>query len=207
VIAGATLAALAIPEVMGYTRISGTPIITGLYTILLPIIVFAIFGSSRHLVVGADSATAAILATALVALGFTQNSAEYVQMTSLAALLCAGLLILARWLRLGFIANFLSRSVLIGFLTGVGIQVAMGQLGGMFGIPSQSGSTVQQFIATVALIPSATAPATLAISVLVVATIVGLDRVNKAVPAHRGGHRDLGELRVRLRSPRHRGPR
>jgi SulP family sulfate permease len=182
VIAGATLAALAIPEVMGYTRISGTPIITGLYTILLPIIVFAIFGSSRHLVVGADSATAAILATALVALGFTQNSAEYVQMTSLAALLCAGLLILARWLRLGFIANFLSRSVLIGFLTGVGIQVAMGQLGGMFGIPSQSGSTVQQFIATVALIPSATAPATLAISVLVVATIVGLDRVNKAVP-------------------------
>ena len=107
-IAGATLAALAIPEVMGYTRISGTPIITGLYTILLPIIVFAIFGSSRHLVVGADSATAAILATALVALGFTQNSAEYVQMTSLAALLCAGLLILARWLRLGFIANHLA---------------------------------------------------------------------------------------------------
>ena len=66
VIAGATLAALAIPEVMGYTKIAGTPVITGLYTLLLPILVFAIFGSSRHLVVGADSATAAILATGLV---------------------------------------------------------------------------------------------------------------------------------------------
>ncbi len=130
-IAGATLAALAIPEVMGYTKIAGTPVITGLYTLLLPVLFFAFFGSSRHLVVGADSATAAILATGLVAMGQTAQSTEYVQMTSLAALMCAVLLIAARLLKLGFIANFLSRSVLIGFLTGVGIQVAMGQVGGM----------------------------------------------------------------------------
>ena len=64
-IAGATLAALAIPEVMGYAKIAGMPVVTGLYTIVLPIIAFAILGSSRHLVVGADSATAAILATGL----------------------------------------------------------------------------------------------------------------------------------------------
>src|SRR5512143_3271973 len=61
VVAGITLAALAIPEVMGYTQIAGTPVITGLYTILLPAIVFAVLASSRHLVVGGDSATAAIL--------------------------------------------------------------------------------------------------------------------------------------------------
>src|SRR4051794_3024769 len=61
VVAGVTLAALAIPEVMGYTKIAGTPVITGLYTILIPILAFSIFGSSRHLVVGGDSATAAIL--------------------------------------------------------------------------------------------------------------------------------------------------
>ena len=65
VLGGVTLAALAIPETMGYTKIAGMPVITGLYTILLPIAVFAIFGSSRHLVVGADSATAAILAAGL----------------------------------------------------------------------------------------------------------------------------------------------
>ena len=69
IVAGATLAALAIPEVMGYAKIAGTPVVTGLYTLLLPILAFAILGSSRHLVVGADSATAAILATGLLATG------------------------------------------------------------------------------------------------------------------------------------------
>src|SRR5512144_1913531 len=109
-VAGITLAALAIPEVMGYTKIAGTPVITGLYTILLPIILFAILGSSRHLVVGADSATAAILATGLVAMGQVADSPQYVEMASLAALMCGVLLVAARILRLGFIANFLSRS-------------------------------------------------------------------------------------------------
>lgn len=66
--AGVTLAALGIPEVMGYTSIAGMPVITGLYTILIPIAIFALLGSSRHLVVGADSATAAILAAGLAGL-------------------------------------------------------------------------------------------------------------------------------------------
>ena len=60
--AGLTLAAIGIPEVMGYTKIAGMPVVTGLYTLVVPIALFALFGSSRHLVVGADSATAAILA-------------------------------------------------------------------------------------------------------------------------------------------------
>ena len=68
VIAGITLAALAMPEVMGYTKIAGMPVVTGLYTILLPITLFALLGSSRHLVVGADSATAAIMFAALAPL-------------------------------------------------------------------------------------------------------------------------------------------
>ena len=69
IVAGVTLAALAIPEVMGYTQIAGMPVITGLYTILIPMALFAIFGSSRHLVVGADSATAAIMAAGLAGMG------------------------------------------------------------------------------------------------------------------------------------------
>jgi high affinity sulfate transporter 1 len=181
-IAGATLAALAIPEVMGYTKIAGTPVVTGLYTLLLPVLFFAIFGSSRHLVVGADSATAAILATGLVAMGQTAQTTEYVQMTSLAALMCAVLLIAARLLKLGFIANFLSRSVLIGFLTGVGIQVAMGQVGGMFGITDVSGGTIQKFVETLQLIPTETSVPTLVVSISVLAVILILGRVNKAIP-------------------------
>jgi len=133
VLAGLTLAALAIPEVMGYTKIAGTPVITGLYTLLIPIFLFAVFGSSRHLVVSADSATAAILAAALGSSAL-KGSPEYVALAGALALICAVLLIFARIIGLGFMADFLSRTVLIGFLTGVGIQVALGQIPGMLGL-------------------------------------------------------------------------
>jgi sulfate permease, SulP family len=84
ILAGITLAALGIPEVMGYTKISGTPIVTGLYTLLLPVIAFALLGGSRHLVVAADSATAAILASILVGIA-ALGSPEYVGATSVVA--------------------------------------------------------------------------------------------------------------------------
>src|SRR5215472_12754882 len=100
VVAGITLAALGIPEVMGYTKIAGTPTVTGLYTILLPLVAFALLGSSRHLVVAADSATAAILASSLVAVA-ALGSPEYVGLTSTVALAVAVMLVLARILRLG----------------------------------------------------------------------------------------------------------
>ena len=77
IIAGITLAALAIPEVMGYTKIAGMPVVTGLYTMLIPMALFAVLGSSRHLVVGADSATAAIMAAGLAGLAATA-SPQYV---------------------------------------------------------------------------------------------------------------------------------
>ncbi len=98
VLAGVTLAALAIPEVLGYARIAGMPVVTGLYTLLLPMAVFAVLGSSRHLVVRADSATAAILAAALTGLA-VPGSPRYVQLAGLAALLTGGMLLLARAVR------------------------------------------------------------------------------------------------------------
>ena len=135
IMGGVTLAALAIPEVMGYTEIAGTPVITGLYTILIPAVLFAVFGSSRHLVVGADSATAAILAANMVGIA-ARDSDEYVALASLLALMSAAFLMLARVIRLGVLADFLSRTVLIGFLTGVGIHVSMSQIPGILGLPS-----------------------------------------------------------------------
>jgi MFS superfamily sulfate permease-like transporter len=147
IVAGVTLAAVAIPEVMGYTSIAGTPVVTGLYTIIFPTLVFAVLGSSRLLVVGADSATAAILAAGLAGLGIAglkPNSAEWLAWTSLVALACGGLLILARLLRFGFLGDFLSASVLVGFLTGVGIQVFTGQIPEMLGIPKGTGNWFEQ---------------------------------------------------------------
>jgi SulP family sulfate permease len=180
--AGVTLAALAIPEVMGYTKISGTPVVTGLYTLLLPVLLFAVFGSSRHLVVGADSATAAILAIGVGALA-SGGSADYTALASLSALMCAGFLLVARLLRLGFIANFLSRSVLVGFLTGVGVQVAVGEVAGMFGVEKGAGGTLEKFGHAIGEIAAGhTSLSTLIVSLVVLAVVVGLGRVSKRIP-------------------------
>jgi len=180
VVAGITLAALAIPEVMGYTTIAGMPVITGLYTILIPIAVFAVLGSSRHLVVGADSATAAIMAAGLAGMA-PIASPQYVALAGAMAIVTGAILLVARLIRLGFLADFLSRTVLIGFLTGVGIQVAMGQLAGILGVPGGSGNTLQKFWGTLKQIPD-TSVATLGVSLGVLAVILGARMISKKIP-------------------------
>lgn len=147
VVAGLTLSAVAIPEVMGYTSISQTPIVTGLYTVIFPALAFALLGASRLLVVGADSATAAILSAGLLAAGvpgLVPFSAKWVAFCGLTALVCGVLLVLARILRLGFLGDFLSAAVLIGFLSGVGIQVLSGQIPEMLGVPKGTGNWFRQ---------------------------------------------------------------
>jgi SulP family sulfate permease len=180
VIAGLTLAALAIPEVMGYTKISGTPVITGLYTMLIPTLLFAFFGSSRHLVVGADSATAAILAAGLVGLAAT-GSDEYVALAAVLAVMAAGFLILARIIGLGFLADFLSRTVLIGFLTGVGIQVALGQISGMLGLEGGGHGTLAKIWNDLQQIEQVNGYA-LATALTVLVVIVGSKKLSKKIP-------------------------
>jgi len=190
IVAGITLAALAIPEVMGYTKIAGTPVITGLYTILLPIAAYGLFCSSRHLVVGGDSATAAIMYAGIAGLGIhglQPGTSQWLAFASLSALIAAAFLLLARIVRLGFLANFISRTVLIGFLTGVGIQVAMGQLGGMLGVPAPTVSAhaisgdVIKFWDTLRE-AGQTSGATLAVSLSVIAILVVFERWIKAIP-------------------------
>jgi high affinity sulfate transporter 1 len=179
-LAGITLAALGIPEVLGYAKIAGMPVVTGLYTILLPIAVFALVGSSRHLVVGADSATAALFAAGAVGLA-SPGSPRYVALAGVAALLAGGFLLAARLIRLGFLANFLSRTALVGFLTGVGIQVAAGQLGEMLGVHSAAHGTIPRFADAVRGAPHASA-LTLLISLAVIAVILGMRALTDRVP-------------------------
>jgi sulfate permease, SulP family len=180
IIAGITLAALGIPEVMGYTKIAGTPVITGLYTLLLPVLVFAMLGSSRHLVVGADSATAAIMAAGLAGLA-TQDTPQYVALAGALAIIAALFLILARLIRLGFLANFLAKSVLIGFLTGVGIQVALGQVGEMLGVQTHGSGPIQKFASAIQQIPQANI-ASVIISLVVLLIIIAASRINNKIP-------------------------
>jgi len=142
-LAGINLASVNIPQVLGYTRIAGTPVVTGLYTLFLPIIAFAIFGSSRHLVVAADSATAAIFSSSLSHMAIPASE-HYMALAGMVALLTAAQLLIARIFNLGFLADFLSRTVLIGFLAGVGVQVAIAMLHDMFAVPVSSRYTLVQ---------------------------------------------------------------
>jgi sulfate permease, SulP family len=176
-VAGATLAALAVPEVLGYARIAGVPVVTGLYTMLAPMAVFVLLCSSRHLVVAADSATAAILAAGLSGLAVA-GSPRYTALAGTAALIVAVLLVVARLVRLGFLANFLSRTVLVGFLTGVGVQVALGQLGDLLGVDAGSGSLPAKVVRVVREFPQAQLPTVLVAAAVIAAVLLGraLDR-------------------------------
>ena len=179
-IAGITLASMNIPQVLGYTRIAGTPVVTGLYTVLFPLLMFAVFGSSRHLVVAADSATAAIFSSGLSGMA-PQASEKYMMLVGMVALLTAGLLLLARIFKLGFLADFLSRTVLVGFLTGVGFQICIAMLGDMSGIPVHANKTLIQLLQVFDGLGQ-TNLATFAISLLVISCILGFRRFLPGLP-------------------------
>jgi sulfate permease, SulP family len=179
-LAGVTLASMNIPQVLGYTRIAGTPVVTGLYTVLLPLVAFATFGSSRHLVVAADSATAAILYASLSHMA-TPASAKYMALVGMAALLTAAFLLVARIFKLGFLADFLSRTVLVGFLTGVGFQVGIAMLGDMFGVEIRSHRTIMQAWEVITSLPRLNTE-TLGLSALVAGSILLGRRLAPRVP-------------------------
>jgi sulfate permease, SulP family len=180
VLAGVVLAALDIPQVLGYSKIAGMPVVTGLYTLLLPLIAFAAFGSSRYLMVAADSATAAIFAGGVSGMA-TPAGAKYVALAGVVAMLTALILLLARLLRLGFIADFLSRTVLVGFLTGVGIQVGISVLSGMVGVPVDSRRPAVQLWEVLRGLPRAHV-ATIAVAVTVLGFVLVLRRFAPKVP-------------------------
>jgi SulP family sulfate permease len=179
-LAGVQLASMDIPQVLGYARIAGMPAVTGLYTVFLPLIAFAFFGASRHLVVAADSATATIFASRLSTMA-PASSAEYAALAGMVALLTAGLLFIARIFKLGFLADFLSRTVLVGFLAGVGVQVGIAMLGDMFGLTGHASRSIDQLLLVVRDAAHINLP-TLAISVLVVAAILVCKRFFPRLP-------------------------
>jgi sulfate permease, SulP family len=178
--AGFTLAAMNIPQALGYTKIAGMPVVTGLYTLLLPLVGFAAFGSSRYLVVSADSATAAIFASGVSGMA-PAASARYVALASAVALITAAFLLLARLLELGFIADFLSQTVLVGFLTGVCFQVGIAVLGQMLGLEISASRTPLQLAQVFRRLPQVHLP-TLAVSGVVVGILILFRRFAPRVP-------------------------
>lgn len=132
-VAAIFVTAIAIPESLGFAAIVGLPVQTGLYCALLAPIVFAIFTSSKRLVVGADSATAALVASGAATIA-AASAPEFAGAVALLGLLTGLILITMSALKLGFLADLISRPVLIGFLAGVGVQLVVGRLPEMLGI-------------------------------------------------------------------------
>jgi SulP family sulfate permease len=188
VIAGLTLWGLVVPEGMAYAGIAGLPPQAGLYTLLAALLVYALLGTSRHLVVQATSATAALLASAVAAALVATAAAnasdpETYQAYASAFVLVTGLVFLAAGLaRLGFITQFLSKPVMDGFVTGLALFVAVGQLNKLFGVPKPEGNTVEKLLGIVKELPQANWAA-FAIGAIALAVLFLLPRWNKKIPA------------------------
>ncbi len=134
--AGITLAAMIIPLNIGYAQMAGLPPTAGLYAGIIPLVLFAIFTSSRHVVASPDAPIAALLAATLVAFAPGELRLQY----ALAISLLSGLLFFVFWFfRLAFLANFLSRAVLAGFITGLGIEVFTNQVRRALGVSHAAG--------------------------------------------------------------------
>ena len=143
VIAGVTVAAYLVPQVMAYAEVAGLPAITGLWAVVAPLAVYAVLGSSKQLSVGPESTTALMTAAAVGAL-VAGNSDRYAE-TAAALAIAVGVLCVLGWLgRLGFLASLLSRPVLIGYLAGIAVLMIISQLGKITGIDAGGDSTFEE---------------------------------------------------------------
>jgi high affinity sulfate transporter 1 len=188
IIAGLTLWGLVVPEAMAYAGIAGLPPQAGLYTLLAALLIYALLGTSRHLVVQATSATAALLASAVAAAlvataaANASDPATY-QAYASAFVLVTGLVFLAAGLaKLGFITQFLSKPVMDGFVMGLAIFVAVGQLNKLFGVEKPEGNTVQKLLGIIQELPEANWVA-FAVGAAALALLFLLPRWNKKIPA------------------------
>ncbi|GFE70515.1 Sulfate permease, MFS superfamily [Chroococcus sp. FPU101] len=136
-IAGLSVAAVAVPIGIACASLAGLPPVHGLYASILPLIVYALFGTSRQLIVGPDTATCSLVATTLAPLAIGDMT-RYVSLSMVLAMLVGIFCIIGGLIRLGFLTNFLSRPILTGYLNGIALSIIVGQLGKLFGFSLQS---------------------------------------------------------------------
>jgi len=144
-VAGFSVAAVALPVGVAYAQLAGFNPAVGLYSSILPLVAYAIFGTSRQLIMGPDAATCALVTAAVtpLAAGDPDTYASLsVTLAFFAGILCIG----ASFLRLGALADFLSKPILVGFLNGVALSIILGQLGKIFGFPISSGGIVPRLV-------------------------------------------------------------
>ncbi|UGW92082.1 SulP family inorganic anion transporter [Pseudomonas aeruginosa] len=144
--AGLSVAAIQIPSAIAYAQIAGFPPQVGLYACILPMLIYALIGSSRQLMVGPDAATAAMVAAAITPLA-AGDPQRLVDLSMIVAIMVGLFSIVAGLARAGFIASFLSRPILVGYLNGIGLSLLVGQLGKLFGYEAATSGFVAGILA------------------------------------------------------------
>ena len=142
-LAGITVAAYLVPQVMAYAEVAGLPAVVGLWAVMVALLVYAAFGSSRQLSVGPESTTALLTATVVAPLA-AGDPARYAALAAALAVIVGVLCLVAWLLRLGFVADLLSKPVLVGYMAGVGVLMITGQLGKTTGVPVKGTSVPSQ---------------------------------------------------------------
>jgi len=160
-LAGLTVAALALPSAMAYAELAGLPVTAGLYALLLPVLAYAFLGTGVRVVVGPEGAIALLVASALAPLA-AAGSAEYATLAAGLAIVVGVIFLAARLLRLGWLADYFSQSVLVGYITGVAGLMILDQLEKLTGISSEQENSVRAAIDVVTHLTDAN-PATVAV--------------------------------------------
>lgn len=169
VLAGLTVAAYLVPQVMAYAEVAGLAAVRGLWAIVLPLALYVFLGSSRQLSVGPESTTALMTAAAVGALAGAAGGERQAEVAALLAL-AVGVVCLVGWTaRLGFLANLLSRPVLTGYLTGMAALMVVSQLGKLTGLDLDGDTVVDEIRAFAAAVGEAHLPTTALAAVVLVA--------------------------------------
>jgi len=179
--AGLSVAAVALPVGVAYAQLAGFNAVVGLYSSILPLLAYAIFGTSRQLIIGPDAATCALVAAAVTPLA--SGNPDLYQSLSIALAFLAGVLCIgASFLRLGALADFLSKPILVGFLNGIALSIMFGQIGKIFGFSMSAGGIVPRVIEFARKLGSTHWP-TLAVGVGAFLLLLITPRLFRSVPA------------------------
>src|SRR6478609_2283275 len=145
VVAGVTVAALALPASMAYAQLAGVPVSAGLYALLLPVLAYAFLGSAPRVAVGPEGTVALLVATAVAPLA-ASGSPQYTSLVAMLAVMVGAVFLVARVARIGWIADYFSQAVLVGYITGVAVVLILGQLGKLLGISSDEDDAISETI-------------------------------------------------------------
>lgn len=182
VMAGLTAAAVVIPKAMAYATIAGLPVQVGLYTAFLPMVIYAALGTSRPLSVSTTTTIAILTGALLGQVAPGGDPASLMSALATLTLLVGGMLVLASCLRLGFIANFISEPVLIGFKAGIGLVIVVDQIPKLLGIHFEKGAFLHNLLAIFQGLPE-TSMATVSVGAVMIAILVGMEWFRPRAPA------------------------